>query len=251
MLKQFIDRLDDVVSLDNNFLKNYDFIVTFGLYLKDLKSNVCLNPFLDTKTDFYIRYEVGNEEGVAALLLCEIGKDNCTAFTQELDYGYLSAESNVSKEELVELKNLLKQAKKPILLVGSDIYFHKMANNILQILAMLDLDVFITSKDKSKAYKLKSLQTMPDSTIELGECNGCIIYIDNTNDTKDEYVLKISNEFAKAWKLQDDEKIKISFENHTFNGVSKMDSSFGGVIGILQAGIDEIYPYKKVVIKKR
>lgn len=250
MLEHFIDKIDNATNLDNNFLKNYDFIVTFGLYLKDFKSNVCLNPFLDTKTDVYIRYEVGNEEGVAALLLYEFGKGS-TAFTQELDYGYLSAESNISKEELSELKSLLKQAKKPILLVGSDIYFHKMANNILHILAMLDLDVFITSKDKNKVYKLKSLQTIPDSNIELGEYNGCIIYIDNTKNTKDEHILKISNEFAKAWKLQDNEKIKISFENHTFDGICKIDSSFGGVIGILQASIDGTYPYKKVVIKKR
>ena len=88
---------------DKSALKNYDFIITLGFYNPALLShcNVCFYPFLDCEADFYVRYEVGTEEGVVALLLYEFadkGADSrLESFINALDYGYLSAESNVSE----------------------------------------------------------------------------------------------------------------------------------------------------------
>lgn len=252
MLEKFIDKLDNAKSLDKAFLDSYDFIITFGFYAKsldkDFKSNVCLHPFLHTATDFYIRYEVGSEEGVAALLLYETTKEIDSTFNKGLDYGYLSAESNISSEELLELISLVKNAKSPMLLVGSDIYSHKQANNILNILSYLPFEVYIASYDNTKIYRLKHSDSRLDFAIEIGEYNGCIIYLNHFSNNN---TLIISNEFAKAWGLQNDIKVEVSFEHYKLDCTCKLDSTFGGVIGILNANISNTYPYKKIALKKR
>lgn len=252
MLEKFIDKLDSARSLDRAFLDSHDFIITFGFYAKgldkDFKSDICLHPFLHVKTDFYIRYEVGSEEGVAALLLYEATKEADSTFNKELDCGYLSAESNVSSEEIEEIISFLKNAKSPMLLVGSDIYLHNRANNILNILAKLPLEVYIASYDNTKIYRLKQIDSKLDSAIEIGEYNGCIIYLNHLNNAN---TLIISSEFAKAWRVENNEKVEVSFENHKLDCTCKLDSTFGGVVGILNADISDTYPYKKIALKKR
>ena len=89
----------------------------------------------------FIKYEVGSEEGVVALLanlLIEDAPDEIKKYLDDLDIGYLSAESNVSEEELDELKALMWKKRKFSLVVGEDIYNHPEVENIATLLALIE-----------------------------------------------------------------------------------------------------------------
>ncbi|WP_147289751.1 hypothetical protein [Helicobacter sp. MIT 14-3879] len=243
-------------KLNDDFLKKHDFIITFGLYDKNIMSDVCLYPFLDSKCKFYIRYEVGTEEGVSALLLYELlnnTKDsNIKDDISNLDYGYLSAETNIGEEELLELKLILKNKRKPLILIGNDILLHQKSKNIIKMLetikALSNIDIVILQENSiipiNKAVnKIDTISTLPEN-------NGCIIYIDN--NTASHSTLKISNEFAKAWNLQDNAKVNILFDDLSLKAICKIDSSFGGVIGIFNytKKLECNYRFKKVSIRQ-
>jgi len=90
----------------------------------------------------FIKYEVGTEEGVMALMaqaLLEGTETNKTtaAFLGELDDGYLSAESNVGEEELAQITKQFKRAKAKTLVLGSDLFAHPRAQNIAKLAGLL------------------------------------------------------------------------------------------------------------------
>ncbi|HHH72454.1 MAG TPA: ferredoxin, partial [Sulfuricurvum sp.] len=90
----------------------------------------------------FIKYEVGTEEGVLALLaqslLADVETNKTTAaFLDELDDGYLSAESNVGEEELEQIKKQFKRAKAKTLVLGSDLFAHPRAQNIAKLAGLL------------------------------------------------------------------------------------------------------------------
>lgn len=246
-----------VFKMNLSALKKYDFIITLGFYNPALRHcNVCFYPFLDCNADFYVRYEVGTEEGVVALLLYEFadkGADlRLESFINALDYGYLSAESNVSEEELNEIKNQIKIRKKPLLLVGDDITHHAQKSNILNMLSALkshsNLEV-ICAESLPNDFVLKPLANLP-------EHNGCVIFVaqdsradlskSNANPT-----LKISREFARAWRLSDLQEIRFALDSQEICATCKIDENFSGIIGILSgAGQKSIYPFQTIAIKR-
>ncbi len=90
----------------------------------------------------FVKYEPGSEEGVASLLaktlvdesrLDEQGKK----WLESLDIGYISAESNVSEEELDEIKAMMWKRRSFTLIAGEDLYKHPKAENIAKILGMI------------------------------------------------------------------------------------------------------------------
>lgn len=91
----------------------------------------------------FIKYEVGSEEGVAALLVEMLLKDievpkKVQDFLDDLDIGNLSAESNVGEEELEALRKSLIKKSGFSLVVGSDLYAHPRAVQIAKLLALLE-----------------------------------------------------------------------------------------------------------------
>ncbi len=91
----------------------------------------------------FIKYEAGSEEGVAALLATTLvdrtqAPEELGRFLEDLDIGYLSAESNVSEEELDRLKLTLWKSKRFTLIVGEDLYNHPRVENIARILAAIE-----------------------------------------------------------------------------------------------------------------
>jgi NADH-quinone oxidoreductase subunit G len=106
---------------------------------------VYLHPIEDKRVQNivtkFIKYEVGSEEGVVALLANLLIKDapkEIKSFLYDLDIGYLSAESNVSEEELDELKALMWKKKRFTLVVGEDIYNHPQVENIATLLGLIE-----------------------------------------------------------------------------------------------------------------
>ncbi|WP_457607233.1 2Fe-2S iron-sulfur cluster-binding protein [Nitratifractor sp.] len=91
----------------------------------------------------FVKYEVGSEEGVAALIATVLvdrqrAPESLAKYLEELDIGYLSAESNVSEEELDRLKLALWKRKRFTLVVGEDLYNHPRVENIARILAAIE-----------------------------------------------------------------------------------------------------------------
>ena len=91
----------------------------------------------------FIKYEVGSEEGVAALLAATLLQDTelptaLKTLLDELDIGNLSAESNVGEEELDALALSLWKKKNFTLIVGADLYDHPEAENIARLIAAIE-----------------------------------------------------------------------------------------------------------------
>ena len=91
----------------------------------------------------FIRLEVGSEEGVLALLAKELLKekelnDELKKYFDDLDEGYLCAESNVGEEEIEKIIEKTKKAKNKILILGEDLYSHKRAKNIALLAGLIE-----------------------------------------------------------------------------------------------------------------
>ena len=91
----------------------------------------------------FMKYEVGTEEGVLALLANAILKDadladEERAFFNELDFGYLDAESNVGEEEFTQMMKSFSRAKNKVLVIGNDLIAHNRAQNIAKLAALIE-----------------------------------------------------------------------------------------------------------------
>ena len=96
----------------------------------------------NTVTQF-VKYEAGSEEGVMALLANKLLQDadlsdEEKAYFDELDLGYLEAESNVGDDELSFMVKSFVRAEKKVLIVGSDVFAHNRAQNIAKLAAMIE-----------------------------------------------------------------------------------------------------------------
>lgn len=90
-----------------------------------------------------MKYEVGTEEGVMALLAYEILKDadlteSERAFFDDLDLGYIYAETNIGEEELSYMSKSFARAKKRVLIIGNDLIAHERAGNIAMLAALIE-----------------------------------------------------------------------------------------------------------------
>ena len=99
------------------------------------------NTLQNTVSQF-IKYEVGSEEGVIALLatylLSDTNKKKFETFFDDIDVGYLSGESNVGEEELDVLVQNLTRVKSPTLILGEDLITHPQSQNIAKLAAMIE-----------------------------------------------------------------------------------------------------------------
>jgi len=128
----------------------------------------------NTATQF-MKYEAGSEEGVMALLANELLKnsdvdDATKAFLQNLDLGYLEAESNIGDEELTLMSKSFARSTKRVLVIGSDVFAHKNANNIAKLAALIE------------KYTDFSLLVIPSEVNTLGVSLICDLDIDENLD---------------------------------------------------------------------
>jgi len=91
----------------------------------------------------FVKYEAGSEEGVMAMLAktllldADLGDEFRTYFN-ELDEGYLCAESNVGDEEFARIAKSLRRMKRKTLVIGSDVLNHDCAQNIARLSALVE-----------------------------------------------------------------------------------------------------------------
>jgi NADH-quinone oxidoreductase subunit G len=91
----------------------------------------------------FMKYEVGTEEGVIALLAATLLKDADLSdaekvFFDDLDFGYLDAETNIGEEELSLIMSAFKRTQKHTFVVGADVLSHPKAKNIAKLVAMIE-----------------------------------------------------------------------------------------------------------------
>ncbi len=108
------------------------------IYMHPLEDALLQN----TVTQF-IKYEAGAEEGVMAMLAKTLLSDadlsdEFRSFFNELDEGYLCAESNVGDEEFARIEKSLRRTKRKTLVIGSDVLNHNRAQNIARLAALVE-----------------------------------------------------------------------------------------------------------------
>jgi NADH-quinone oxidoreductase subunit G len=148
---------------DLDILAASEVVISFGVWFQDESAEstalirkaleekkpkfVYMHPIedatLQTNITQFIKYEVGSEEGVAALLAYALLEDkelpkDIEDILEELDIGYLSAESNVGEEELESMYSLMSGKTTTSLIIGSDVYMHPKAGQIAKLIALLE-----------------------------------------------------------------------------------------------------------------
>ena len=198
----------------------------------------------------FMKYEVGTEEGVMALLAQTILQDadldeRERAFFEELDFGYLYAETNIGEEELSHMMNSFSRAKKRTIIIGNDLIAHDRSSNIAKLAALIEkysdfslvvvpreantLGVsLINSLDRDEKnisnvvgynakgdFVISSLEGADLAIPALNQQEGTVVSIDNrvlpTNVALefDGYTL---NDIAKAFKIDKKETIDYTIE---------------------------------------
>lgn len=120
----------------------------------------------------FVKYEVGTEEGVVAMLAKTLlagadVSDETRAFFDGLDEGYLCAESNVGDEEYAHITKSFVRAKRKTLVIGSDLITHKRSLNIARLCALIE------------TYTEFSLVVAPSSVNTIGVSLICNLDVDN------------------------------------------------------------------------
>lgn len=253
-----------------------DFILSFGTFFEDNQDikNLVLSSIENNRSKFvymfpidnsslkpfytqFIKYEVGSEEGICALLLDTFVK-NCDEKTKEyidnLDLGYISAESSAGEEEFEESYEAFLNSNSKVLIVGNDIKNHERIENIIKLLAVIKkyTDFNLIVLDKELEEKIDDCKKFDLEEIEdLKSFNGTLVYkLIGENSDK----LISSKTFANIAKVSDRDKIYISFKDEKIMKTLEIDESLTGTIAILKVeNCDDIfngYKYKQVKIEK-
>lgn len=256
-------------------LKNSDFILCFGQFLantnqdlveainsakKENNAEVVYMHAVDSLAlkDFYtqfIKYEAGSEEGISALLLDSLvnsSSETIQNYIEDLDIGYISAESSAGEEEFEEILEKSENKKSKVLYIGTDIFSHERVENIKKILSVID---------KYSDFKVISENDFITNSEEIEEVeeilpfNGTVIYsyLDNQ---KDENIVYASASFSRIAKANDGDKIKLISGNKQTIKQLKVDETLQSTIAICatkNVGDDFLscgYIYKPVKIER-
>ncbi len=161
------------ISRDNPGVKYHVNIAT-----KKQRANfIYMHPIddiaLGNKYTQFVKYEVGSEEAVLAMLASYLIEDIPSEYKDyfdDLDIGYLSGESSVGEEEFDQIKRQLIRRKNKTLIIGTDIYGHQNASNIAKLVGLID------------RYTDFNIMLMPSQTNTLGVSLICDLDKDSKGD---------------------------------------------------------------------
>lgn len=197
-----------------------------------------------------IKYEVGSEVGVLALLLKELLKDKTLPndvkdYLDNLDEGYLSAESNVGEEEICKIANELKHGF--TILLGGDLYEHLQADLLCGIISMMSryLDIKVTVIDNIISEE-KPNTLLPLEIENIDSFDGSVVYFLPSNEQSD--LLYGSAQFSIAAKVKDKMSVSIQTQKQVYKKVFFLDENMKGTISIVPTPKSNIggYRYKKI-----
>lgn len=274
-------------KISNHFstIANSEFVVVFGSMLnatneeltssvqKAIESNnanvVYMHPVDDKKIQnqysSYIKYEVGSEEGICALLLEYFANDcddNIEEYIEELDVGYLSAESSVGEEEFEQMVELSNNKKNKTIVISSDILSHEKAFNISKLLGVLNKysDFTIVMNDCPCEKNMNIIQNYHNEHLEevdeLKAYDGTVIY--NYKQSSENELFGGAS-FARVAKINDNDEIVIKHNSGSIKSIFRLDLKLQGTIALSCVTQDEViksswlnegYSYKQVKIEK-
>lgn len=233
----------DFISIFASHVRSDDEVLSKVVLENSSAKKYYLHAFADSvyeQAAEFIKYEVGTEEGVIALLAHFLIEENDTLseelqeFLDELDDGYLSAESNVGEEELEDLVEDFNKASKAVLYVGEDVIEHPQANNIAQLICMIANYTKMYVVLPQNLQDITPTNNQPCINVEevedLPAYNGCISYLCKKGDSTR---LFGSKQFAMAAKVQDGMSVTLAFDGQTFNRTFVIDSSMKGTVALL------------------
>ena len=257
-----------------------DYIITFGSFLardnveiqdaiiKAIAKNnaefIYLHPIdnIDLKLYYtqFIKYEVGSEEGIAALLLETFVKqadEKVQTYIDDLDIGYISAESSAGEEEFQEALLKAENKKEKTLIIGKDIFSHERVGNISKILSVIrkftDFNIVALDEEYNTILNEVTDENL-EEVEELHSYNGTVIY--RVYEEDDISSLIGSESFAKIAKISDQDRIFINYGGEKFEKIFKIDRNLFGTIALSPVTYDDTtklsqgYRYKQVKIEK-
>lgn len=274
--KQFIEALNQPSNDSFSFTcKGFDLIMCVGTLpsrhdttlLEDLSTSEAKIVYLFTMEDsalveksaFFSRYEVGAEEGVLALLaksflLHVTLPEAIKNYFEELDEGYISAESNLGEEEIEEIEALYQATNRVLIVLGDDLICHPQAASIAHLAGL------IAKFGKAKLLVVGSTpemivssqnESVLDAVENLKSFDGVVVYQCPVTQADEEQLLIGSAQFQMAAKVQNNDKITVSINQEVYPRTFVRDDSLKGVIALMPcAKADSNYPYHVVKIVK-
>lgn len=202
-------------------------------------------------TTFFSRYEVGSEEGVVALLVKSLlGNETIPSALQvyfdDLDEGYVSAESNFGEEEIEEIEALYGASDKVLLVLGRDLSTHPRAHNIARfagLLARFGKVVVVDNKN------INDDGLLPDDIDALKSFDGVVTYACPALYRAEEDLLIGSSQFQMGAKVQDGEKVNIVINQEVYPRTFVLDSSLKGTIALMPKACENDTTYRYAVAK--
>lgn len=257
-----------------------DYIVTFGTFLasdnveiqeaiieaiaKNTAEFIYMHPIdnVDLKVYYsqFIKYEVGSEEGVASLLLDTFVKNpdkKIEEYIEDLDIGYISAESSAGEEEFEEALEKAENKINKTLIIGRDIFSHERVENITKILSVIRKYTDFTVVSLEPEYQ-NILNEIADENLEeveeLNSYNGTILY--RTYGEENTSILVGSESFARVAKVANNDDIFINCAGEKIQRKFVVDKNLYGTIALCAMNIEDSsslsqgYRYKQVKIEK-
>jgi len=257
-----------------------DYILTFGSFLaadnveiqeaiiqaiaKNTAEFVYMHPIdnVDLKVYYsqFIKYEVGSEEGIASLLLDTFVKESdekIQEYIEDLDIGYISAESSAGEEEFEEAFERAVEKSEKTLILGRDIFTHKRVENITKILSVIrkysNLNVVCLDKEYQHIIN-EIVDDNLEEVEELNSYNGTVIY--RTYGEEDTDILVGSESFARIAKVEHNDDIFINCCGQKIQKSFIIDKNLYGTIALCamnnndSSDLSQGYRYKQVKIER-
>jgi NADH-quinone oxidoreductase subunit F len=248
-----LDRQSKLLCIGTHFAKDNEALAHELCAWKEELIYISAQEDLNLKTTSYIKCEAGSEAGVLALIAKSLLKDieipsDVKNYLEELDEGYLSAESNVGEEEIEKVRELL-TADSSSLLLGCDLHEHPDADLIAGLIALISrfkpLKVSVLGEIELKA---KPKTALPPQINTLKSFDGTIIYFYDGDESNPK--LYGSSQFAIAAKLKDGDEVFIETSNGRFESTFSLDKKMKGTIASLGAKKSG-YRYETAIVSKR
>lgn len=250
----YIICLGFMISKDSQSVKN----LIIESIAKNSSEFIYMHPIDDIDLKLYytqfVKYEVGSEEGILALLLeyfTTNRSNELESFISELDIGYISAESSAGEEEFEEMLDRTSNKKTKTLVLGEDLFTHKRVENIKgMIKALKEFSDFNIVLLKDLELEDKELEE-PE---ELNSYNGTVIYSYKDDTNKD--VVYGSESFSRVAKITDKDNILVNYAGKNIQKTFRVDKNLQGTIALcgIKNSDDSFlsygYRYKQVKIEK-
>ena len=264
--------------INRELISKSDFIISFGSMLADNKEDIrnsiiesiaktnakftYMHPIdnIDLKLYYtqFIKYEVGSEEGICALLMDTFIKEcdeKTRKFINDLDLGYISGESSAGEEEFEESYSNYLEAKNKLLIIGDDLIEHEKIENIIKLLALIkkytNFELIVLNEDLGNKINLCTNFDLEEIE-ELKSFNGTLVYKLIDEQQNDELIA--SKTFANIAKVANGDEIYINSKDEKIKRTLKVDETLNGTIAILKVknsnDIFNGYRYKQVKIEK-